>query len=113
MFMFLGFTIGYLLTYVFLPVEITGKLFAVQKATITEINSKVSGNVIEGFPIFMKILLNNIKVLVFCLIFSLFYGSGAIFILSWNASVIATAMGNVVRQTMHTGLLSSFGFALG
>jgi len=72
MFMFLGFTIGYLLTYVFLPVEITGKLFAVQQATITEINSKVSGNVIEGFPIFMKILLNNIKVLVFCLIFSLF-----------------------------------------
>ena len=40
----------------------------------------------------MDILVNNIYVLIFCLLFSLLFGAGAIFILAWNASVIATAI---------------------
>ncbi len=113
MFLFMGFVVGYLMSYIFLPTEITSKLFQVQQATISEINSKISGGVIAGLPILMKILLNNIKVLVFCLLFSLFYGSGAIFILSWNASVIATAMGNVVKLTIEKGLFFSILYAFG
>jgi len=42
--------------------------------------------------IFM-IFSNNIYVLIFTLVFSLIFGAGAIFILSWNASVIAAAVG--------------------
>ena len=33
----------------------------------------------------------------FCLFFSFFYGVGAIFILTWNASVISAAIGDFVR----------------
>ncbi|MEA3414263.1 MAG: stage II sporulation protein M [Nanoarchaeota archaeon] len=39
------------------------------------------------------IIENNIYVLIFTLIFSLIFGAGAIFILAWNASVIAGAIG--------------------
>ena len=38
------------------------------------------------------IFANNIYVLIFTLVFSLIFGAGAIFILSWNASVIAAAI---------------------
>jgi uncharacterized membrane protein SpoIIM required for sporulation len=37
-------------------------------------------------------------VLIFTLIFSLIFGAGAIFILAWNASVIAAAVGIFVKS---------------
>lgn len=40
-----------------------------------------------------NIFMNNIYVLIFTLLFSLIFGAGAIFILAWNASVIASAIG--------------------
>ncbi len=42
---------------------------------------------------FLSIIENNIYVMIFTLIFSLIFGAGAIFILAWNASVIASAIG--------------------
>ncbi|MFA4953380.1 MAG: stage II sporulation protein M [Candidatus Pacearchaeota archaeon] len=42
---------------------------------------------------FMSILENNVYVMIFTLIFSLIFGAGAIFVLVWNASVIAAAIG--------------------
>lgn len=42
---------------------------------------------------FLAIISNNIYVMIFTLIFSLIFGAGAIFILAWNASVIAAAIG--------------------
>ena len=41
----------------------------------------------------LSIIENNIYVMIFTLIFSLIFGAGAIFILAWNASVIAAAIG--------------------
>jgi len=40
-----------------------------------------------------SIVENNVYVLVFTLIFSLIFGAGAIFVLAWNATVIAAAIG--------------------
>jgi uncharacterized membrane protein SpoIIM required for sporulation len=42
---------------------------------------------------FLSILENNVFVMIFTLIFSLIFGAGAIFVLAWNASVIAAAIG--------------------
>jgi len=42
---------------------------------------------------FLSILENNVYVMIFTLIFSLIFGAGAIFILAWNATVIAAAIG--------------------
>jgi len=42
---------------------------------------------------FLAIISNNVYVMLFTLLFSLIFGAGAIFILAWNASVIAAAIG--------------------
>src|SRR4030042_3456191 len=42
---------------------------------------------------FLSIVENNVYVMIFTLLFSLIFGAGAIFILVWNASVIAAAIG--------------------
>jgi uncharacterized membrane protein SpoIIM required for sporulation len=42
---------------------------------------------------FLSILENNVSVMIFTLVFSFFFGAGAIFILAWNATVIASAIG--------------------
>lgn len=42
---------------------------------------------------FFSILENNVYVMIFTLIFSLIFGAGAIFVLAWNATVIASAIG--------------------
>ena len=44
-------------------------------------------------PEFFSVLENNLLVMVFTLVFSLLFGAGAIFILAWNASVIAASIG--------------------
>ncbi len=41
----------------------------------------------------LSIIENNVYVMIFTLLFSLIFGAGAIFILAWNASVIASAIG--------------------
>jgi len=43
--------------------------------------------------------------MLFCLFFSLFFGAGAIFILTWNASVIGAAMGSFATERL--GLFGS------
>lgn len=46
------------------------------------------------------IFTNNIYVLIFTLVFSLIFGAGAIFVLAWNASVIAAAIGIFTRSEL-------------
>ncbi|MBI2145310.1 stage II sporulation protein M [Candidatus Woesearchaeota archaeon] len=59
---------------------------------------------------FVKIFLNNIKVLFFVLIFAFFYGAGSIFILAWNATVVAAAIGIFVRNSLSS-VAASLGFS--
>lgn len=57
---------------------------------------------------FLSIIENNIYVMIFTLIFSLIFGAGAIFVLSWNASVISAAIGiftNYELKYIPLGLL--------
>ncbi len=101
MFLFLGVTITLAVIYVFLPHDITKEIFSFQEEAILNVNQRVilanvTGNVTK-ISLFSKIFVNNLKVMFFCIIFSLLYGAGAIFILTWNASVIAVAMGNLIR----------------
>jgi uncharacterized membrane protein SpoIIM required for sporulation len=54
----------------------------------------------QGFGTFLAILENNIYVMILTLLFSLIFGAGAIFILAWNASVIAAAIGIFTRYNI-------------
>jgi len=97
--LFLGFAVAMTFWYVFLPENMVYTLFSSQSQTIVNINSQISGSAAH-FDVFLKILLNNVRVLIFCVLFAFLYGVGAIFILTWNASVIAAAMGNFIRKNL-------------
>jgi len=101
-FLFIGATIAFSFWYVLLSSDTVSTLFQAQSATINAINSRVTGHLSfsANISFFSKIFLNNVKVLIFCILFSFVYGSGAIFILMWNASVIGTAIGNFIRSEL-------------
>ncbi|MGV8150482.1 MAG: stage II sporulation protein M [Candidatus Woesearchaeota archaeon] len=105
MYLFLGATLACTLWYVVLPPDTVSILFESQTSTIISINGRstetITGNA-TAFNIFSKIFFNNIKVLLFCVLFSFIYGAGAIFILTWNASVIGVAIGNFIRTSLSS-----------
>ena len=103
---FFGVVASLTLAYIFLPSGMVETIFSIQATAIQDVNNKVSGG-LALIGLFKGIFLNNLKVLFFCLIFSFLYGVGAIFILTWNASVVAAAIGNLVKTKISflgTGL---------
>jgi len=106
MWLFLGFLIAFSFWYILLGNE---NLLNFQIETYCQINSPgsvencVNDNSLNKFGAptgaiskggkFLAIISNNIYVMIFTLLFSLIFGAGAIFILAWNASVIAAAIG--------------------
>ena len=110
LFMFLGITLSSVFWYSVLPAPTINNLFEKQTSTIQAINNNISGNSSQQLTLFNKIFFNNTKVLVFSLIFAFIYSTGAMFILTWNATVIGTAIGNFIRANLSTYTLS-LGFA--
>ncbi len=112
MWLFLGFIVAFAFWYIILQ---NASLFNAQIETYCSINSPggiedcvsrydignsaSTGSATRGMRI-LSILENNIYVMIFTLIFSLIFGAGAIFILAWNASVIAAAIGIFTRYKL-------------
>ncbi|MEM2090055.1 MAG: stage II sporulation protein M [Candidatus Pacearchaeota archaeon] len=123
MFLFLGFVTAFSLLYLVLPTDTANINFHSQIRTFCLVNAKgsidecvnaitsgavlVPANIKEGMNYVASILSTNLIVFVNCLIFSLIFGAGAIFILAWNASVIATAIGIFARKNSF-GLFGGF-----
>lgn len=107
-FLFLGFILAFSTWYIVLPEEQVASIFSTQISTINTINSKITGGSLFSSYFFL-IALNNLKVLMFAILFSFFYGAGAIFILTWNASVISAAVGTFVRKNLEQ-YATSIGF---
>ena len=116
-FLFFGFIIAFSVSYVVMPRTHVAANFDAQIRTFCSINMpnnvqgcvegslEVSTRAVapsfnEGMSRVASILSNNFYVLIFCIIFSLLFGAGAIFILAWNASVIAAAMGIFARNNI-------------
>ena len=115
--LFLGFVIAYMFWYGVLDYQTTSVLFNAQDKTVAYITGKITGaspiqcapgETICGLERFNLIFSNNIKVLLFALLFGFFYGYGAIFVLTWNASVLAAAAGAYWKLSMatSTGILN-------
>ena len=98
--LFMGYVLAFSLWFVILPSSMVQSLFSSQLETIQVINNQISGAAISSVNVFLQIFFNNFKVLLFCLFFSFFYGAGAIFILTWNASVIGAAIGTLVKEKL-------------
>ena len=126
LFLFLGYVVAFSLLYMVLPQDMASANFRVQVETYCSINSPnsfdncVAGNLgavvqpITGMASFQEkmnrfstILGNNFYVLLLSLIFSFIFGAGAIFILVWNATVIASAVGIFAKNPalLHQGLV--------
>ncbi len=99
LFMFLGFLVAYSIWFIALPSSLVQTLFSSQLDTISSINTQISGNAVSS-NITFQILFNNLKVLFFSIFFAFFYGAGAIFILTWNASVISAAIGVLIKNNI-------------
>ena len=119
MWLFLGFVVAFSAFFVLFPDQVENN-FKVQVETYCQINSyteeqfsscltdSYTGKITTetGFILkeFKLIFLNNINVMLISILFSLFFGAGAIFILSWNASVIGAAVGILSQNVFHIPL---------
>ena len=113
--LFIGFVVGFSFWYMVLP---TTTSFRAQVETYCNINrpSNTESCIAQygikettGPTIFQTnkerlflIFANNIYVLIFTIIFSLVFGAGVIFILAWNASVIAAAIGIFTQSNLSS-----------
>ncbi len=111
--LFLGFIVAYSFFYVVLP---SSNGFRAQVETYCIINRPANFNeCIANYGIkttagttafvtstdrILMIFSNNVYVLIFTLVFSLIFGAGAIFVLAWNASVIAAAVGIFSKSSL-------------
>lgn len=110
--MFLGFVVVFSLCYIIFP-DSASQNFNFQIKTFCAINSPsnydycieqhgtpVVTGAISGGNAVVKIFANNVYVLIFTIFFSLAFGAGAMFILVWNASVIAAAIGIFAKESI-------------
>lgn len=99
--LFFGFLIVFTTAFSILPLGLSKKIFSAQISTIKKINPKAIKTAALQKSAFLRVLSNNLRVLSFSLIFSFLYGSGALFILTWNASIIGVAIGDVIRKGVN------------
>ncbi|MCH7568269.1 MAG: stage II sporulation protein M [Nanoarchaeota archaeon] len=123
--LFMGFVVGFSFWYIILP---TTTSFQEQIETFCAINSPDNfGGCVQKFGVkgtsaptaflsnkerLFLIFSNNIYVLIFTLIFSLIFGAGAIFILAWNASVIAAAISIFTQSNLNILPLALFRYMI-
>jgi uncharacterized membrane protein SpoIIM required for sporulation len=94
---FLGVIIAMTAIYVFVPQM---NVFGVQEDVLkTLVNDGISGNV-TGSISFMIYFFNNSQTMLLAFILSIMFGTGAVFILSWNASIISVFLGRIVVEKM-------------
>ena len=99
-FLFLGMVSAYTFFFTVLPEATVNQIFNVQISTIQSVNTNIVNQLSGQFfgEFFPLVIFNNLKVMTFAVLFSFIYGSGAIFILTWNASVLGVAIGSLIRE---------------
>jgi uncharacterized membrane protein SpoIIM required for sporulation len=102
MMLFIGITFGVVFWFLVIPASLSGVIFNTQLNTLGGLGHDVTGEItadaVNSMSQFTKIFFNNVKVLIFCIVFSFIFGSGAIFILTWNASVLGVAIANLIKS---------------
>ncbi len=107
-FMFLGMVSAFTFFFAVLPESTVGQIFNIQISTIQGVNAEIANQVSGNFfgTFFPIVIANNLKVMIFAVLFSFIYGSGAIFILTWNASVLGVAIGSLFREIVSNAAAS-------
>lgn len=97
---FAGMVLTQSILYLMIPESWSQKLFEDQVNQINIIRGDVAfGGTLES------IFSNNVGVLLLSFLFSFLFGAGAIFILSWNASVLSAAIGMTAKSIGGLGAI--------
>lgn len=97
-YLFIGFLAAFLLWTIILPQTLMTQTFSLQQDTIKEILS-ITGSSTSSDNLTL-ILKNNFRVLALSLLFAIFYGAGALFILAWNASIMGYVIGYLAKSSL-------------
>ncbi len=96
---FIGITIAFAFWTYTLNSTHTNQLFLLQGKVIKQIKEvPITGDLINQNNFFKIIISNNFKVIFVSLIISIFYGAGALFIITWNASIMGFVIGNLAKE---------------
>jgi len=111
--LFIGMSIGIALWYAFMPRETLSVLFSEQLYNLNQLG--VSTGFYTSSSIFNVIVENNAKLVLLSAALSFIFGAGALYILSWNASVVGSAVGTLIygirtaESNSAIGLLKGLG----
>ena len=107
---FLGLILALSFLYVFFP-QVRGA-FGMQEDWYRSQGRTITGYATapEDFSVF---LVNNTQVLLMVFILSTIFGAGAVFILVWNASIIAVYVGFVINNFIRNGISHELAYILG
>ena len=96
-FMFLGILVSFAFFSIVWPQLATSAIFSQQAGIFGYITGNATAMSAGSF--FWGLVKNNLLVLIVCLVLSLVYGTGAIFILTWNASVWGVVFGLMAKNS--------------
>ncbi|MBI4170605.1 MAG: stage II sporulation protein M [Candidatus Aenigmarchaeota archaeon] len=106
---FLGIIIA--MSFLFIFYADAEPAFSLQTETLKSF-SYITASTTENAD-FVRFLLNNTQVMVLMFVLSVAFGAGAVFILAWNASVIAVYVGLLIRSFIESGLSSPIAYLYG
>ena len=105
---FIGNFLSIFLIMALMPESFVTQVFEPQINDIAAVRSVgATGQAIAETNILNIILLNNLKVMAFAFLLSFLFGTGATFILSWNASILAIFLAGFFREGQILALLST------
>jgi uncharacterized membrane protein SpoIIM required for sporulation len=93
-YLFFGMTIAFAFFSAFLPAEISNSIFSEQLSKFS------SGYFTQQSVVFLEIVINNLGLVLFFFLLSLFYGSGSMFLLAWNSSILGVMWGNILKVSL-------------
>jgi len=99
---FMGEVAGFTMAYLLMSPTQFKTAAALQLQDLSQVNAirtEITGHAIDPTTVVSIIFSNNIRVYIIGLILSFIYGTGSVFILSWNASVVGALLAQQIRQT--------------
>jgi len=99
-YLFFGMSLAFALFYSFLPENTSNLIFSeqIKKFSAGAFSLEFNLNfLMEQSSLFSKIVINNLGLMFFFFLLSLFYGSGSLLLLSWNASILGVMWGRMAK----------------
>ncbi len=110
-YLFLGMVVGVAVWFAVLPKSVLVNIFSEQLYNLGQIG--VPTGLAVNPEVFSLIAMNNIKLVVLCALLSFVFSAGALFVLSWNASVVGVAVGSTIYKLQAAGSAAGIAVAQG